>query len=266
MSTPSERSRRWLWPPPQRTAYLSSTRSPGTVLRVSRIWARVPCTASTNLRVKVAMPPRRCRTLRITRSQQSSTRALWRITAIACPLCRRTPSKTSPWLMTSGWPIICGSSCSYTSRMRLIAPTPARMQSCLARIVAVARCCESMQAREVASLVALSSSNACSKMAEILRLCQSIHLRRRALALLRKDIQHEDDCQQEHQRDHRICQLVDQQPVEFASASTQKSRARPIDELGKSGNHKSEPQPAVECFVNEQSDCREDQSDEPIES
>src|SRR5882724_5643265 len=55
-----------------------------------------------------------------------------------------------------------------------MAPTPARTQSCLARMVAVARWCSSMQAREVASLVALSSSNACSKMALSLRLCQSI--------------------------------------------------------------------------------------------
>src|SRR5690348_388519 len=48
------------------------------------------------------------------------------------------------------------------------------MQSCLATMVAVARCCGSIHAREVASLVALSSSNACSRMALILRLCQSI--------------------------------------------------------------------------------------------
>src|SRR5579859_646921 len=49
----------------------------------------------------VAMPLSRCRMLRITRSQESRTRALWRITAMAWPLCRRTPSKISPWLMTS---------------------------------------------------------------------------------------------------------------------------------------------------------------------
>src|ERR1041385_354402 len=58
--------------------------------------------------------------------------------------------------------------------MRAVAPTPARMQSCLARIVAVARCCASMQARDVASLVARSSSSACSKIALILLLCQSM--------------------------------------------------------------------------------------------
>ena len=43
MSTPSLRSRRWLVPPPHRTAYLSRTRSPGAVLRVSRIVVPVPC-------------------------------------------------------------------------------------------------------------------------------------------------------------------------------------------------------------------------------
>lgn len=41
-------------------------------------------------------------------------------------------------------------------------------------MVAVARCCESIHAREVASLVALSSSKAFSRIALILRLCQSI--------------------------------------------------------------------------------------------
>src|SRR5215813_9779132 len=57
-----------------------------------------------------------------------------------------------------------------------MAPNPARMQSCRAMMVAVARCCGSMQVRDVASLVALSSSSACSRMEEILRLCQSMCL------------------------------------------------------------------------------------------
>src|SRR6185437_4987276 len=56
MSTPSERSSRWFWPPPQRTAYFSIARRPGTVLRVSRIRDFVPETASTYCRVTVAMP------------------------------------------------------------------------------------------------------------------------------------------------------------------------------------------------------------------
>ncbi len=49
---------RWLRPPPQRTAYFSNARSPGRVLRVSRIAAPVPSTASTHRRVAVATPER----------------------------------------------------------------------------------------------------------------------------------------------------------------------------------------------------------------
>ena len=43
----SSRPKRWLTPPPQRTAYFSSARKPGVVLRVSVITAPVPATAST---------------------------------------------------------------------------------------------------------------------------------------------------------------------------------------------------------------------------
>ena len=45
--TASNRPMRWLLPPPQRTAYFCARRRPGIVLRVSRIFARVPRTAST---------------------------------------------------------------------------------------------------------------------------------------------------------------------------------------------------------------------------
>ena len=58
ISAASPRLIRWLTPPPQRTAYFSSARSPGSVLRVSRIRAPVPATASTQARVAVAMPDR----------------------------------------------------------------------------------------------------------------------------------------------------------------------------------------------------------------
>ena len=56
MSTASWRPIRWLVPPPQRTAHFSAARRPGVVLRVSRMTARVPATASTYRRVSVAMP------------------------------------------------------------------------------------------------------------------------------------------------------------------------------------------------------------------
>ena len=49
---------RWLTPPPQRTAYFSSARSPGVVLRVSRTVPPVPSRASTQRRVSVATPER----------------------------------------------------------------------------------------------------------------------------------------------------------------------------------------------------------------
>ena len=47
---------RWLVPPPAATAAFSSARSPGVVLRVSRIRAPVPATASTYRAVSVAIP------------------------------------------------------------------------------------------------------------------------------------------------------------------------------------------------------------------
>ena len=49
---------RWLTPPPQRTAYFSSARSPGSVLRVSRIAAPEPRMVSVQIRVRVATPDR----------------------------------------------------------------------------------------------------------------------------------------------------------------------------------------------------------------
>src|SRR6266540_4268504 len=54
----SPRLMRWFWPPPARTAYLASWRSPGSVLRVSRITAPVPSTAATNAAVSMATPER----------------------------------------------------------------------------------------------------------------------------------------------------------------------------------------------------------------
>lgn len=47
---------RWLTPPPHRTAYFSSARSPGVVLRVSRTFAFVPSSTSAQARVAVAIP------------------------------------------------------------------------------------------------------------------------------------------------------------------------------------------------------------------
>src|SRR5215471_10104104 len=102
--------------------------------------------------------------------------------------------------------------------MRPTEPAPASTQSCLARMVAVARCCGSMQAREVASLVALSSSSAFSRIPVILRLCQSIRpkdlqLRLLLLVVIRKNAVQPDHREQQDQRNNRKRQFVNQQPV-----------------------------------------------------
>ena len=55
-------------PPPRRTAYFSRTRQPGVVFRVSTKTALEPATRAAMARVKVAMPERRWRKLRATRS------------------------------------------------------------------------------------------------------------------------------------------------------------------------------------------------------
>ncbi len=48
ISTASSRPKRWLAPPPQRTAYFSKARSSGVVLRVQTMRALVPATAATS--------------------------------------------------------------------------------------------------------------------------------------------------------------------------------------------------------------------------
>ncbi len=73
---------RWFVPPPQRTAYFSKTRSPGVVLRVSRISVPRFFVASTNLRVKVAVAHMRCMKLSAVRSAARMDRALPRNTSI----------------------------------------------------------------------------------------------------------------------------------------------------------------------------------------
>ena len=58
ISAASDSDIRWLTPPPQRTAYFSSARSPGRVLRVSRMLAPEPRMVSVQIRVRVATPDR----------------------------------------------------------------------------------------------------------------------------------------------------------------------------------------------------------------
>ncbi len=55
----SSSPKRWLKPPPQRTAYFSSARSPGVVFRVQQIRALVPASGGRKPRSAVATPQRR---------------------------------------------------------------------------------------------------------------------------------------------------------------------------------------------------------------
>src|SRR6266446_3067627 len=71
----SSSPKRWLKPPPQRTAYFSSARRPGVVLRVQQMRARVPATRRTNSCVAVATPERRPSRLSAVRSAPSMARA-----------------------------------------------------------------------------------------------------------------------------------------------------------------------------------------------
>ena len=80
----SDRPIRWLAPPPIRTAYFSSARSPGIVLRVSRTIAAVPARASAHRRVSVATPERWQSRLSADRSAVSNRRvgAVTRATSV----------------------------------------------------------------------------------------------------------------------------------------------------------------------------------------
>ena len=89
---PSSRPKRWFRPPPQRTAYFSSARRPGVVLRVSRISAPVPSTASTKRRVSVAIPDRRPRRLSAVRSPVRTARVRPEMRASSVGCSKRSPS------------------------------------------------------------------------------------------------------------------------------------------------------------------------------
>ncbi len=83
---------RLLVPPPTRTAYFSSARRPGVVLRVSSTVALVPASASAHLRVWVATPDIRHSRLSAVRSAVSSERVGPVTTASTSPRATRVPS------------------------------------------------------------------------------------------------------------------------------------------------------------------------------
>ena len=86
---------RWFTPPPQRTAYFSSARRPGVVLRVSRTRAPVPSSASTQRCVSVATPDRWHSRLSAVRSAVRSRRVGAVTRAISVPGSTTDPSATS---------------------------------------------------------------------------------------------------------------------------------------------------------------------------
>ena len=81
-------------PPPTRTAYFSSARSPGVVLRVSVTRTLAPSAAATNACVSVAMPDRCCRKFSAVRSPASSAAAGPRTDATTPPGAIGSPSDT----------------------------------------------------------------------------------------------------------------------------------------------------------------------------
>ena len=93
---------RWLWPPPQRTAYFCARRSPGTVLRVSRMRAAVPAMASTWDEVMVAVPDSSCRKFSAERSAVTNARAWPERRQITAPAVARCPSWSSHSIWTEG--------------------------------------------------------------------------------------------------------------------------------------------------------------------
>ena len=90
---------RWLAAPPARTAYFSSARSSGVVLRVSSTVMR-PSAASTNWRASVAVPVSRCTKLRAVRSAVSRPAAWPRNSATTSPGSQRSPSQRSRRIST----------------------------------------------------------------------------------------------------------------------------------------------------------------------
>ena len=81
-------------PPPTRTAYFSRTRSPGVVLRVSRIFVFVPDTSSTQRFVEVAIPLIREMRLSAVRSARRMARKGPSVVAMIVPAFTSAPSST----------------------------------------------------------------------------------------------------------------------------------------------------------------------------
>src|SRR5918994_2076361 len=99
----SYRPSRLLVPPPHRTAYFSSARIPGVVLRVSSTIAPDPRSSSAHRRVWVATPEVRDTTLRAVRSATSVVRSVppSRSSSRARATRRRASVVGNPWSLTA---------------------------------------------------------------------------------------------------------------------------------------------------------------------
>ena len=145
MSIASNRPKRWFAPPPQRTAYFSSARCRGVVFRVSWMLVRpppAPAMASTNCRVRVAMPLRCVRKFSATRSPARIARVLPSMRSTADPARTVAPSFGTV------------SSRMYVSRARktrIATGSPARTKSCLAMMCARAVASAATVASDVTS-------------------------------------------------------------------------------------------------------------------
>src|ERR1700728_643691 len=102
ISTASSSPKRWLKPPPQRTAYFSSARNPGAVLRVQMTRALVWAMRLTNSAVAVAMPERWPRKLSAVRSDDRMARALPEIVISLVPGLTAAPSRPCGSILISG--------------------------------------------------------------------------------------------------------------------------------------------------------------------
>mmetsp|Transcript_10686 Transcript_10686/g.44398 ORF Transcript_10686/g.44398 Transcript_10686/m.44398 type:complete len:248 (+) Transcript_10686:1287-2030(+) len=146
----SKRPMRWFLPPPMSTAHLSGSLRPGTVLRVSSMYAGAA--ASAMAFVRLAMPLIRCMKLRRTRSARRMECALPVISQKMSPFLMTSPSSLDQDTVTSG---------STAARIWLHSAWPASTPSALARRVAVLTVASGIVLRdEMSPTSAMSSSSA----------------------------------------------------------------------------------------------------------
>ncbi len=139
----SDSDMRWLTPPPHRTAYFSSARSPGVVLRVSRTRVPVPARAraSAQRRVSVATPDRWQSRLSIVRSAVSRPRTRPVTASTLSPGCTRAPSlpmrstAKSPSVATSSTARATGSPASTPACRGRASAVPSRSKGTVATLV-----------------------------------------------------------------------------------------------------------------------------------